>query len=48
MTRKLTPEEKLAALPLRIREAVERLRKAREQEARVLAEGAKENGDANL
>jgi len=43
-----TPEEKLDALPLRLREAVERVQKARKQEARVLEEGAKENGDGNL
>jgi len=43
-----TPEGKLAAMPLRIMEAIERLRKARAAEAKVLAEGAKENGDANL
>ena len=36
-----TPEEKLDALVLRIREAVERVQKAREQEARALAESVK-------
>ena len=37
-----TPESRLAALPLRLREAVERVRAARAAEAKVRAEGAKE------
>ena len=39
---KPTPESKIAALPAKIREAVERVRYWRKQEARVLQEGAKE------
>ena len=34
-----TPESRLAAMPLRLREAVERARATRAAEARVLAEG---------
>lgn len=40
MTRERTPEECLAALIVKICEAVERVRAAREQEARVLVGGA--------
>ena len=37
-----TPDAKLAALPRKIRALVEEVQKRRAQEARVLAEGAKE------
>jgi len=42
MTREPTPEERLAALPAKIRALVESVQYWRKQEARALQEGAKE------